>query len=447
MTVVLKPYWWDYRASLLQRLTGRVFRLEEYNTYPAMISATSARTGNIYYGGDHCNHVSPVKTYFLVPLDAKVVKVTDKPYKCPVFGSGTSIDFYEGKYTGDWLDYVHSVGFPREGIPHGKGKFEVPNKFWYNGRFKNGIFNGKGSYSNNKSGLWKSIYVGKFLNGRMNGKGSLTMQKHRGIDIQTKKYRGTWKNGERIGKFKVYHIINGKTTITTEFYNGNGVEKTGSSERRGRVVRDGRIISFIDPDFSKYEGEREIILNMKLRSEHDPHGVLRKQTDLLRVLHRGCPDHEIHYHEFGSLDEFNKILKKYPNKVAYLIILTHGSPTTIQTGRYSYNSDAFSWPMAGALTPFASIVLTACLTGQIEDSQLYQHNQVYTLPPGDHNNFAASLALKTNRKVWATPNSQTVGELTVEASNTEHGTACEPGRIEYTFRSEKQAMFLFDPRI
>ena len=63
----------------------------------------------------------------------------------------------------------------------------------YEGKFRNGIFNGQGTYTF----LDGKNYVGEFRNGKFNGQGTYIY----GIGkLKGEKYEGEWKNGKRTGQ-------------------------------------------------------------------------------------------------------------------------------------------------------------------------------------------------------------------------------------------------------
>ena len=115
-------------------------------------------------------------------------------------------------------------------------------------------------------------------------------------------------------------------------------------------------------------------MNLKLTRNADPTGALHKQEDLLEQFREVCPNYETVYHTFNDFSDIERILTNLSNrKIAQLIILTHGSPNSIMTGK---NEQMIATPVKNAhfkrfveilknmLLPNASILLTACLTGK-----------------------------------------------------------------------------------
>ena len=133
------------------------------------------------------------------------------------------------KYVGQ----VCKIDTRKKNIPDGMAIVTLSDGEKYSGEFKNGLFDGTGTYevpgSHEITGLWKEghivngqvffedgrIYLGEFKNGKFDGKGTMTSP-----DGST--YRGQWKN----------HNAEGKGTLTyakdIKDENGNITTKGGT---------------------------------------------------------------------------------------------------------------------------------------------------------------------------------------------------------------------------
>jgi len=164
-------------------------------------------------------------------------------------GQGTHTHTDGTKYVGNWKDdEFHGfgtfqrfgtqqtpvsthVGYWREGLMQGKGKFILHDIMEYVGEFKDGEENGQGTVTYINAG---TKYVGEFKDGRENGKGTHTT------------YKGLLSGLTKEGIFKDGKL-NGKGTMT--FPNGTsylGNWKDGRENGQGTMTF---------PDGNKYVGE------------------------------------------------------------------------------------------------------------------------------------------------------------------------------------------------
>ena len=198
LSVVQEPDWWHDAIP-----DGKVFRLEEYITFPALVSK-DVMDGGTMVSADHCNHTSPVKTYFLVPEESKVVRVSKKNVtikgQLSSHNAGAAIFIrtsseatgLEGIYTGEMLDNK----------PHGKGQFSDDNETYYDGEFKNGTMHGYGvlKYDPSLEFIFEydsATYEGGFHDGKKHGDSIFLMG--------DKTFKGPYKNGFRHGTFHITH--------------------------------------------------------------------------------------------------------------------------------------------------------------------------------------------------------------------------------------------------
>lgn len=152
-------------------------------------------------------------------------KVTDKKITIPMaVGSGTIQQ--EGTYTGE---------VNKDGKPEGKGVFKSQNskgdKWTYEGDFKNGTFEGKGTLT------FKDLKrEGDYSNGAENGQIKETVG-------GKPNYEGGFKNALREGKGKTYNKNTGKLEYDGEFKNdlfhgqGTYYNADGSVRLKGNFVK------------------------------------------------------------------------------------------------------------------------------------------------------------------------------------------------------------------
>lgn len=153
-------------------------------------------------------------------------KVTDKKITIPMAIRSETIQ-QEGTYTGE---------VNKDGKPEGKGVFKSQNakgdKWTYEGAFKNGTFEGKGSLTF-ASGDKRE---GDFRNGGENGQIKET------VDGKLF-YEGEFKNSVKDGKGKAYNLKNGKLIYDGEFKNnqlhgqGTYYNDDGSVRFKGNFVK------------------------------------------------------------------------------------------------------------------------------------------------------------------------------------------------------------------
>ena len=125
-----------------------------------------------------------------------------------------------------------------DGKKEGKGKLIYPDGSFYEGNFKNDLFNGKGIFVNNN---W--IYKGDFLNGKKHGKGKIE------INIIKKKNsdNNNNKNENKIGK-KIY-----EGDWEYDYINGDGIEII--ENEKGKIIYNGHFIK------GKKNGKGKLILS------------------------------------------------------------------------------------------------------------------------------------------------------------------------------------------
>ena len=154
-------------------------------------------------------------------------KVTDKQMTIPMMSRSETIQ-QDGTYTGE---------VNKDGKPEGKGVFKSQNskgdKWTYEGAFKNGTFEGKGSLTFADG---RSKREGDYRNGAENGQIKETVN-------GKLFYEGEFKNAVKDGKGKAYNLKNGKLIYDGEFKNdllhgqGTYYNDDGSVRFKGNFVK------------------------------------------------------------------------------------------------------------------------------------------------------------------------------------------------------------------
>ena len=108
------------------------------------------------------------------------------------------------------------LGFIENMKPHGEGVINSPEGEYYEGEFKDGLFDGQGQYTKPNG----YSYVGRWKNNKKNGFGTENFS-------NKDKYTGEFKNGKRHGKGKLNSIDKGKY---------NGEFKLGLKNGKGTLV-------------------------------------------------------------------------------------------------------------------------------------------------------------------------------------------------------------------
>ena len=137
------------------------------------------------------------------------------------------------------INQIQYIGNIIDGKKEGKGKLIYPDGTYYEGNFKNDLFNGKGIFVNNNS-----IYNGDFLNGKKHGKGKIE------IDIIKNKNsnnNNNYNNENKIEK-KIY-----EGDWENDFINGNGIEII--QNENGKIIYNGQFIK------GKKNGKGKLILS------------------------------------------------------------------------------------------------------------------------------------------------------------------------------------------
>jgi hypothetical protein len=102
-----------------------------------------------------------------------------------------------GRYVFELNDEFKGTVYDSEfqsGLPSGKGNFTLPNGDYFIGEFKDGAFNGQGTYYYLADGKYKGDkYTGEFKDNKRNGQGTYT--RANGV-----KYKGEWKDGKKHGQ-------------------------------------------------------------------------------------------------------------------------------------------------------------------------------------------------------------------------------------------------------
>ena len=137
------------------------------------------------------------------------------------------------------INQIQYIGNIIDGKKEGKGKLIYPDGTYYEGNFKNDLFNGKGIFVNNNS-----IYNGDFLNGKKHGKGKIE------IDIIKNKNSNNNNNNNNENKIekKIY-----EGDWENDFINGNGIEII--QNENGKIIYNGQFIK------GKKNGKGKLILS------------------------------------------------------------------------------------------------------------------------------------------------------------------------------------------
>ena len=136
------------------------------------------------------------------------------------------------------INQIQYIGNIIDGKKEGKGKLIYPDGTYYEGNFKNDLFNGKGIFVNNNS-----IYNGDFLNGKKHGKGKIE------IDIiKNNNSNNNINNNENKIEKKIY-----EGDWENDFINGNGIEII--QNENGKIIYNGQFIK------GKKNGKGKLILS------------------------------------------------------------------------------------------------------------------------------------------------------------------------------------------
>ena len=154
----------------------------------------------------------------------------------------TGIRYHNGRY---WNEKESEQppdrywdGELKNGIPHGKGTYYVPNGATYVGTYKNGKRHGKGTFNwsvdgDNDSPDSRKEYTGKYKNNRFNGLGKMTW-----CDGRT--YEGGFKDGHENGKGTITYpdgkIVEGE--FRNGVMNGRGAKTWNAENTQRNKVRD-----------------------------------------------------------------------------------------------------------------------------------------------------------------------------------------------------------------
>ncbi len=121
----------------------------------------------------------------------------------------------------------------------------------YKGDCENGLANGQGK------AIGEDVYVGSFKNGLPDGKGTYTF-KNGNI------YQGYWKEGKKEGKGKFSFIINGEKQILIGYWKSDEYIGPSKTDITYRVTSAFGIVKYtIDEDLTVNDNENEIIFSIK----------------------------------------------------------------------------------------------------------------------------------------------------------------------------------------
>lgn len=136
-------------------------------------------------------------------------------YSIPIMAQECSVELatIKGTYTGDC----------KKGKASGKGKsvgFDT-----YEGEFKSGLPDGKGTYS------WQNgnVYTGKFSKGLRDGQGTMTIKR---TGTEDSIVQGFWKKDVYIGKYEKPYVVHGKTGSVRDVE----IEYNKDDHRRVRII-------------------------------------------------------------------------------------------------------------------------------------------------------------------------------------------------------------------
>ena len=156
---------------------------------------------------------------------------------------------------------------------------------------------------------------------------------------------------------------------------------------------------------------------------------------------------------------FLKIFKNTPDKtLAHLSIVTHGSARSIAVGRESSleidtgEFKEFASELKRVMMKKGDVLMVACHVGKIipKPDGIGEGNDTYSLVETDYDNFANRLSKEAGVTVYATPGTQTRGEIMVGRARARPETCSELPEdgykpLNHTYGSSKQMMYRFVP--
>lgn len=198
------------------------------------------------------------------------------------------------------------------------------------------------------------------------------------------------------------------------------------------------------------------IVYLRLHPDADATGALHTQSDLLGELLSVCTGYRVVSHVFRSFyDILTSLLAITDQSVAHVVILSHGTKTSIQVGvdaELSVHTTQFELivdQLRRIMLPRASICLTACNVGSFNGADLYSNpSHLIELANYPAQNFGNVLAqsIGTDHAVYCTSGTQTAGELGLIALNPSSESVCastNSNPFYFGYISATQTMFRF----
>lgn len=166
-------------------------------------------------------------------------------------GSFYNGEFKDGLFNGNgtlvWNNGVNYVGEFRHGRMHGKGVMQSPGDFTYRGNFANGFFEGQGDFI--RTGGYQ--YKGEFVHGDYEGQG-------RFVSDEGYVYEGEFQHGKPAGQIKVTYAKDASYTggMQNWHFDGEGTYITKDVIYAGHFrqgILEGKGV--IEREYGRYEGE------------------------------------------------------------------------------------------------------------------------------------------------------------------------------------------------
>jgi hypothetical protein len=197
------------------------------------------------------------------------------------------------------------------------------------------------------------------------------------------------------------------------------------------------------------------ILYLQLHADYDPGGALKPQDDLVKALLKSCHGYQIMSNTFRNFDDIFTTLLSIPDRtVAHVVILSHGTSTSIQLNHQEELStdtlqfDIITDQLRRVMLPRSSVCLTACNVGYFDGSDGYDKTQLIDIENSPTRNFGNMLAhaLDDRQHVYCTAGVQVSGELSLIALNPSTESTCavtNPSPFYFGYISMRQAMFRY----
>jgi hypothetical protein len=202
------------------------------------------------------------------------------------------------------------------------------------------------------------------------------------------------------------------------------------------------------------ESSEKIILFLTLDPRLNDQ-VITRHEDLPKVMaQKYGTEAKIDEREFGFDKSIIDILSEFQkHSISHLVIVTHGGQKTLYCGNkpdITYPSEEFDRLcklLNEVLQPQSSILITACLTGKIEEEEIIKPLTLEIHSNCEYDNFSNKLAERCQgHKIFCTPDEQIPGEIAIyEAPYDPKFFRNDTGAIggEIIYFSDIQIMYAF----